>query len=315
MNRIPFITLSALLCTLLLLSFVPKKPEKELIKVLIIDGFSNHDWKQTSKVAKAILEESGLFNVDISTMPSAQTDSAGWANWNPNFAAYRVVIQNTNNINRESIRWPRAVELQLENYVQSGGGLYVLHSGNNAFPHWKEYDQMIGLGWRTKDAGSSIEIVDGKAVIIPPGQGQGTNHGKRFNAGITRLTPHPITSGFPDRWLTADMEVYTYPRGPVERLTVLSYALDTLTHKNWPVEWTVRYGKGNVYNSSMGHLWAGEKYPIAYRCIGFQTTMIRAAEWLATGKVTYPVPANFPGITGISVRKEDDFPGQKKVGN
>ena len=58
---------------------------------------------------------------------------------------------------------------------------------------------------------------------------------------------------------------------------------------------------------SMGHLWKREIYSPAYRCVGFQTTMIRATEWLATGKVTYPEPGNFPKKDFPSIRKETDF--------
>jgi len=90
------------------------------------------------------------------------------------------------------------------------------------------------------------------------------------------------------------MELYTYARGPAKNITVLSYAFDSATNKNWPVDWVVQYGKGRVYNSSMGHLWKGDIYPVSWRCIGFQTTLIRAVEWLARGKVTYPLPENFP---------------------
>ncbi len=89
---------------------------------------------------------------------------------------------------------------------------------------------------------------------------------------------------------------------------VLSSAYDSMsTHKIWPVEWIVKYGKGKVYSSSMGHLGKGEIYPESYRCIGFQTTMIRVVEWLATGKVTYPLPFNFP-TDSISLRDEKDYP-------
>jgi hypothetical protein len=88
--------------------------------------------------------------------------------------------------------------------------------------------------------------------------------------------------------------VYVYARGPAENLTVLSYAFDKPTKKYWPTEWVVQYGKGRVYNSTFGHLWRGETMPISMRCVGFQTTLIRACEWLATGKVTWPVPAGFP---------------------
>jgi hypothetical protein len=31
------------------------------------------------------------------------------------------------------------------------------------------------------------------------------------------------------------------------------------------------------------------------RCLGFQTILARAVEWAATGAVTIPVPADFPG--------------------
>jgi type 1 glutamine amidotransferase len=97
------------------------------------------------------------------------------------------------------------------------------------------------------------------------------------------------------------MELYKFARGPATNLTVLSYAKDDKTNINWPVEWVVSYGKGRVYNSSMGHLWKGETFPISYKCVGFQTTLIRATEWLATNKVTYKVPENFPTKSEISI--------------
>ncbi|MFA6404326.1 MAG: hypothetical protein WCX31_22270, partial [Salinivirgaceae bacterium] len=65
------------------------------IPVLIVDGFSNHDWRQTTILTKWMLEESGLFKADVSTIPS---DSLQRLNWRPKFNDYAVVIQNTNNI-------------------------------------------------------------------------------------------------------------------------------------------------------------------------------------------------------------------------
>jgi type 1 glutamine amidotransferase len=277
------------------------------IRVLIVDGYSNHDWVQTSRIAKSILEETGRFIVEISSAP-ATTNEDTLAMWDPEFDKYDVVIQNSNNIRNKDIRWPRRVEEKLEKYIASGGGLYILHSGNNAFPHWKEYDVIMGLGWRPKETGYALEIDNNRKIVrIPPGEGKSTSHGKRFDALIHILNRHPINKGFPDQWITPNMELYTHARGAAENVTVLSFAYDTATSKNWPVEWVVKYGKGRVYNSSMGHLWKGETYPIGYRCIGFQTVMIRAMEWLATGKVSYPVPKKFPNDK-ISVREEADYP-------
>ena len=280
------------------------------IRVLIVDGYSNHDWKQTTKVTKSILEESKLFTVDVTTAPET-TNPDSLAMWDPEFKNYQVIIQNSNNYNNKKIYWPGKIEEKLEKYVLAGGGLYILHSANNSFPEWKAYDTIMGMGWRPKEFGYALEIDENKKIIrIPPGEGNRTNHGKRFDAVINILTRHPINKDFPDRWITPNMELYTYVRGPALNTTVLSWAYDTTTSKNWPVEWVVSYGKGRVYNSSMGHLWKDEIYPIGYRCIGFQTTMIRVTEWLATGKVTYPVPANFPKEK-ISVRDESDFPVNK----
>ena len=264
------------------------------LNVLIVDGFSNHDWKQTSHLVKTILEASGLFNVDISTAPS-EPDDMEWGNWNPKFKDYSVVIQNTNNIHNKMIRWPRDVEKNLEEYVSSGGGLYILHSANNAFADWKEYNLMIGLGWRSKDEGIALQIKENEAIIeIPINEGESTFHGPRNDEIIYILNDHPINKDFPKAWMTPDMELYKYARGPANNITILSYAKDDDTNINWPVEWVIGYGNGRVYNSSLGHLWKGDTYPISYRCVGFQTTMIRVAEWLATGKTTYIIPANFP---------------------
>ncbi len=276
------------------------------LNVLIVDGFSNHDWKQTSLLVKKILKESDLFNVVISTTPSKSEDKK-WKKWRPKFKDYDVVIQNTNNIHNKKIRWPREVEKDLEEYIQSGGGLYVLHSANNAFANWKEYNLMIGLGWRSQDEGVALQINDHKEIVkIPSGEGKSTFHGPRNDELIHTLNDHPINKDFPKVWKTPDMELYKFARGPAKNLTILSYANDSNTGINWPVEWVISYGKGRVYNSSMGHLWKGDSYPVSYRCVGFQTVLIRATEWLATGKTTYKIPDNFPNQHRIKLVAQDN---------
>jgi type 1 glutamine amidotransferase len=281
------------------------------ISILIVDGFSNHDWQQTTKVTKWLLEQSGRFSVSVSTVPA---DSVARQKWLPQFEKFDAVIQNTNNINNKAMRWPRPAQLALEKYVAQGGGLYVLHSANNAFSEWEAYNKMIGLGWRNSSYGVSLELDSmGHITRHQPGQSASTTHGSRFDATIKILSRHPINKGYPVAWKTADTEVYSNPRGPAENLTVLSYAYDINSKKYWPTEWVVRYGKGRVYNSTMGHLWAGDIYPKAWRCAGYQTTLLRAVEWVATGKVTQKMPADFPTATTVSLRAEQDFPAMAKV--
>ena len=48
------------------------------IRVLIVDGFSNHDWQQTTALIQGILKPSGLFEVAVSTAPQS-TNAAGLA--------------------------------------------------------------------------------------------------------------------------------------------------------------------------------------------------------------------------------------------
>ncbi len=279
--------------------------KSDKISVLIVDGFSNHGWKQTTKVVKSILETSGLFQVAVSTSPSTLEDD-GWKDWDPEFGDFDVVLLNCNNIQNKEIRWPAGVEKKLEQYVSSGGGLYILHSANNSFAHWPEYNEMIGLGWRTPEEGKAVQVAEnGELITIPVGEGKATYHGPRYDEVIYKLTEHPINKNFPNAWKTPDMELYKFARGPAKNLTVLSYAKDEETNINWPVEWVVAYGKGRVYNSSMGHLWKGDVFPVSYKCVGFQTTMIRATEWLATGETTYNVPADFPTEYNISLSDED----------
>src|ERR1043165_9057459 len=104
-----------LICLFPVLAFAQNsKP----IPVLIVDGFSNHDSKQTSLLTQQLLEQSGLFKVDITTVP---TDSIQRESWKPEFKKYKVVIQNTNNIQDIRLRWPRSAEEQLEKYVKRGG--------------------------------------------------------------------------------------------------------------------------------------------------------------------------------------------------
>src|SRR5688500_14902791 len=93
---------AAFFFSFLLISATQNHNPKKLIRVLMVDGYSNHDWKQTSSLTKSILEESGRFTVDVSTAP-ATTNEDTLAVWNPEFNNYDVVIQNSNNISNRNL--------------------------------------------------------------------------------------------------------------------------------------------------------------------------------------------------------------------
>jgi len=141
-------------------------------------------------------------------------------------------------------------------------------------------------------------------VRIPAGEGRDTGHGSRVDTVVHRLGNHPIHAGLPRAWKTPEIEVYYYARGPAKDLEVLSYGFDPRTQMNWPLEWTVTCGKGRVYTSTFGHVWAGDRQPERMRCAGLQTIVIRALQWLARRDVTLPVPADFPTADTVSIRPE-----------
>ena len=291
------------LAVLLLAGVLDATAADAKIRVLIVDGFSNHDWQQTTALIRGILAPSGGFDVSVSTTPQS-TNAEDWAAWRPKFSDYDVVIQTCNDISHGP-KWPEPVKKDFEEYVRNGGGVYIFHSAENAFVGWKEYEQMVGLCWRKADYGTAIRVnEDGSLVRIPPGEGSGTSHGKRGEVLVTRLGDDPIHAGMRRAWLSPDMEVYFYARGPAENVSVLAYARDSKPGQGmlWPVEWTTTYGKGRVYVSTYGHVWRGDVQPPAMRCAAVQTIIPRAVQWLARRPVTVPVPGDFPETNAVSVR-------------
>ncbi|MCH6259007.1 DUF1080 domain-containing protein [Puniceicoccaceae bacterium K14] len=275
------------------------KTENAPIKILILDGFSNHDWIHTTECVIALLADSDFCEVDVETAPMANDDS--FASWRPRFSDYDVVIQSCNNLGN-GYQWPEEAKRDFTEFVRSGGGLYVLHSANNSFPDWEAYNDMIGLGWRSADQGEAIEIKGHTHSRIRKGEGEHTHHGPRQDMQVQLLDEHPITQGYPKKWMTPDVELYEYPRGSAKNLTILSYGVHEASGKAWPMEWVVSYGQGRVYNGTFGHVWSNQRHPVSVQCVGWQTTFYRALQWLASREITYPIPNDFPSESEVSLK-------------
>jgi uncharacterized protein len=263
-------------------------------KALIIDGQNGHDWKATTPVLKKLIEETGLFAVDVATSPAKGQDMSGFK---PNFAAYNVVVSNY-----QGDAWPEATQKALAEYVKNGGGLVIYHFACASFPEWKEYNEMTGLGWGKlrEDKGVYIRLRDGKFVRDnSPGKAGGHGPKQPFQI-VVRDPDHPITKGLPAAFMHVPDELYGWLRGPADKLTVLATAFAPKdlggSGEHEPMLFTVTYGKGRVFQNAMGHT------PEELKSVAFIATFQRGVEWAATGKVTQPVPADFPTADKASVR-------------
>jgi type 1 glutamine amidotransferase len=270
------------------------------IPALIIDGQNNHDYKATTPHLKKLLEETGLFTVDVATTPPAKGDMNAFK---PEFKKYRVIISNYN-----GAPWSKETQEAFVSYVRNGGGFVSVHAADNSFPEWKEYNEMIGLGgWgdRNEKSGPYLRLRDGKFVPDTTA-GRGGSHGQQHPFVMdTRAPDHPIMAGLPEHWMHAKDELYDRLRGPAENVTVLASALSTKesngSGENEPLLMAIDFGKGRVFHTALGHNNGPDI--TAQKCVGFITTLQRGTEWAATGKVTQKVPRDFPTAEKVSLRE------------
>ncbi len=274
----------------------------EKLRVLIIDGHNPyHEWQKTTPLMRHILEDSGRFQVDVATVPipegympnlSGPMPQLENMNFRPRFADYDAVIGNY-----IGPRWPTETEQDFLKFVAGGHGFVPVHSADNAFPDWAEYNRMCGVGgWygRNEQAGPHVYLDGAGKEIRDAAPGPAGHHGPPHEYQIRiRDTEHPITRGMPTVWMHTKDELYDTLRGPARDMQILATAYSDPkfegSGKHEPLLMVLSYGAGRVFHTVLGHA------AYSMQCVGFRTTLRRGTEWAATGEVTIPVPDNFPG--------------------
>ena len=246
-------------------------PDPDKIQVLIITGQHVHYWPDTTPGLKKALEDTGLFEVRVTEEFRGATAAT--------LQNYDLLVMNYYDRRSDPVyRWGDEAEKAVEEFVKGGKGIVMYHLALGAFYHWGEWEKMSGGNWR-----------DGRG-----------HHSAQHDFDIDLVDrEHPITRGLKTPLRMADDELYAnliyQPEGSFH---VLATAWDDHSlygenvrqpipgpGKDEPILWTVNYGQGRVFVTTLGHDGEDVLHPT------FVTTFARGAEWAATGAVTQAVPA------------------------
>lgn len=195
-------------------------PHAMLFTILVVTGVDHpaHDWKTTAPALRKVLEHNRGCSVRIVEDPEVLATDL--------LFDYDLVVLHFRN--DKPLRREKQARANLSRFVREGKGLVVLHFACGAFGDWPEFVSLAGRVW------------DGKNTHDPRGP---------FTVRLVK-PDHPITRGLTD--LTTDDELYTGLSGstPIELLAV---ARSRTTGKEQPMAFTLRYGKGRVFHTPLGH--------------------------------------------------------------
>jgi type 1 glutamine amidotransferase len=231
------------------------------IRVLVLSGQSNHDWKSTTPKLVGILQSGGRSEVDVCNTPGTLTAR--------DLAPYDVLVSHWNafGLDPAASAWPEETKRAYLDFVRRGKGHVVVHAGSASFADWPEYLELTLGTWK-------------------PGQ---SSHGPSHEFPVRMEdVRHPVTAGLAP--FTTYDELWNAP-GLADGAEVLasSYsAPDQGGTGRWePSVLAGRYGQGRSLTILLGHDAA------AMDNAGFQALLLRAVEWAATGRVA-PAPAAAP---------------------
>lgn len=227
------------------------------IRVLILSGRNNHNWKATTPALQELLRSSGKFSVDTTVPPQGLTSE--------NLGKYDVILSNWNSWGDGSkeveAAWTDEAREAYLGFVRGGKGHVTIHAGGSSFYEgWPEYRKVSLVFWNLGTTG----------------------HGRQHEFKVRFDRPdRAVTSGLSE--FTIRDELWNRP-GVVEGATVVASAYsDKQTEPRGTDQWEptvviTNYGQGRCFATLLGH----DAKTMENK--GFQQLILRGVHWAATGK-------------------------------
>ncbi|MEI6177105.1 MAG: DUF6807 family protein [Verrucomicrobiota bacterium] len=232
------------------------------LRVLILSGANNHDWKTTTPAIKASLQESGRFEVDVEDHVMDMKPES--------FAPYAAIVSNFNTFGKDTPKnkeWDAATKKGFLDHIAKGHGLVIVHAGSSVFYDWPEFHKLACGTWK-----------------------DGTSHGAIHVNRVTFNDPDsPITRGLEPFWIRDEFWQKTLMAPNAKALA--SVTPDPAFKGNGKKEnilFSTEAGGGRGVAIMLGHDAASMKNP------AWQTLLQRGTEWAASGKVSIPPAKNWP---------------------
>ncbi len=255
----------------LLLIAATSAPAAPPLRVLILSGANNHDWKSTTPALRQLIEACPRFRVvDVLDDPSRITAERleGCDVIASNWSAYPEMAGH---------QWGEPAERAFVEWIQAGHGFVVFHAAAATSQDWPEFQQLVQLTWGIDK----------------------TAHGAYHTLKVmVRDNSHPITRDMHDFWITDELW-HNMVNLTGQEIHALCKAFSEPdfggTGKYEPVVVPSALGRGRGLNIVLGH------DVHAMQNIGWRTLMLRGLEWAATGDVTIPIPDNWPHTAAAAV--------------
>ncbi|MFO1490647.1 MAG: ThuA domain-containing protein [Kiritimatiellia bacterium] len=110
------------------------------VRVLLLSGQNNHDWKTTTPVLQETLAKGG-YQVEVTERPDQMTADS--------LKGVGVIVSNWNTFAQKNTvpDWPPAAREAFTAFVRDGGGFVGVHAGTSAFYDWPDAQKIFGATW------------------------------------------------------------------------------------------------------------------------------------------------------------------------